>query len=124
MSRFTTSWVLTSTFSTTTRNSYSISNSPSAVYIAEGHLSQILPSYESIPLPISIELSMPGSVVWKWKADASRQATGSSMSKSSPREAFAAWCDPLPRNSVECGIIRSGAIHDLELKRYHYDLFL
>src|SRR5262245_47139859 len=48
---------------------------------------------------------MPGSVVWKWKVDAYRHATGSSMSKSSPREAFAEWCAPLPRNSVECGKI-------------------
>src|SRR5262245_28134077 len=52
---------------------------------------------------ISIEPSMSGSVVWKWKADAYRHATGSSMSKSSPRAAFAEWCHPPPRNSVECG---------------------
>src|SRR5215471_4361592 len=45
---------------------------------------------------------MPGSVGWKWKADAYRHATGSSMSKSSLREAFAEWCHPPPRNSVEC----------------------
>src|SRR5262245_39872443 len=54
---------------------------------------------------------MPGSVVWKWKVDAYRHATGSSMSKSSPREAFAEWCAPLPRNSVECAFRRHGAIY-------------
>src|SRR5215471_8532774 len=51
---------------------------------------------------------MPGSVGWKWKADAYRHATGSSMSKSSPREAFAEWCHPPPRNSVECGYFYPG----------------
>src|SRR5262245_45748377 len=54
---------------------------------------------------------MPGSVVWKWTADAYRHATGSSMSKFSPREAFAEWCHPPPRNSVECGKSRYVVTH-------------
>ena len=67
---------------------------------------------------------MLGSVVWKWKADAYRHATGSSMSKSSPRAAFAEWCHPPPRNSVECGIDHVVLwVSDLERsKRFYIDL--
>ena len=38
--------------------------------------------------PISVGPSMPASVAWKWKADEYRHATGSSICKSSPLEAF------------------------------------
>src|SRR4030095_6382629 len=67
---------------------------------------------------------MPESVVWKWKADAYRHATGSSMSKSSPRAAFAEWCHPPPRNSVECCIDHVVLwVSDLERsKRFYIDL--
>jgi hypothetical protein len=38
--------------------------------------------------PTNGALSMPANVGWKWKAEQSQHATGSSTSKSSPREAF------------------------------------
>ena len=53
---------------------------------------------------ISIAPSMRDSVERKWQTDADRHATGASMSKSSPRGAFAERWHPPPRNAVECGI--------------------
>src|SRR5215475_14959103 len=51
---------------------------------------------------ISVELSMPVSVVWKWKADEYPPQTGSSISRSSPQEAFDEQGYLLPLNRVEC----------------------
>src|SRR5262249_18309480 len=45
---------------------------------------------------------MPVSVVWKWKADEYPQPTGSSISRSSPQEAFDEQGYLLPLNRVEC----------------------
>jgi hypothetical protein len=42
-------------------------------------------------------------VVWKWKADEDPQPTGSSLSSSSPQEAFDEQGYLLPLNRVECG---------------------
>ena len=51
---------------------------------------------------INVEPSMPVSVVWKWKADEYPQPTGSSISRSSPQEAFDEQGYLLPLNRVEC----------------------
>src|SRR5262249_23187317 len=45
---------------------------------------------------------MPVSVVWKWKADEYPPPTGSSISRSSPQEAFDEQGYLLPLNRVEC----------------------
>jgi hypothetical protein len=44
-------------------------------------------------------------VGWKWKAEQSQHATGSSTSRFSLPEASAEWGYPLPLNQVECGKI-------------------
>jgi hypothetical protein len=60
---------------------------------------------------ISIAPSMPGSVVWKWKADAYRHTTGSSMSTSQtvPPLPLLWWgvrptlpCKPQPNEKPRC----------------------
>src|ERR1041384_6099391 len=54
---------------------------------------------------------MLGSVEWRWKAGVSQHMIGSSMSKSSPPEAFAEWLSEgcsLPRNPGECVPSRFG----------------
>jgi hypothetical protein len=50
---------------------------------------------------LSVGRSMLASVAWKWKAEPSQPATGSSISRFSPLEAFAEWGYPLPRNPME-----------------------
>ena len=55
---------------------------------------------------------MPVSVVWKWKADEYPQPTGSSISRSSPQEAFDEQGYLLPLNRVECGIFQSHAANE------------
>src|SRR4029450_10756338 len=47
---------------------------------------------------------MLANVGWKWRGEQSQHATGSSMSKSSPREAFAERGHVPPHNSMECGL--------------------
>jgi hypothetical protein len=64
-------------------------------------------------LRISVELSMPATVGWKWKADVYRPQIGSSMSKSSHQGAFDERCHTPPLNSVECGFSRSTQMHDI-----------
>ena len=44
-----------------------------------------------------------GQCGWKWKEGKSRHATGCSISRSSPQEAFAERCHSPPLNPMECG---------------------
>src|SRR5262245_54793403 len=49
---------------------------------------------------------MLANVGWKWRVEQFQHATGFSMSKSSPREAFAERGHVSPHNAMECEILQ------------------